>query len=89
MLLDLAGRGLGQGHEADLARALEAGQMLAAVLDQGIGKGLGRLIVGGRKVGAQLDQRERRLTPLLVGPCNDCHRHDRRMPVERILDLDR
>jgi hypothetical protein len=67
MLLDLAGRGLGQGHETDLARALEAGKMLATVLDQGIGKGLGGLIVGRCKVGPQLDQRERGLAPLRVG----------------------
>ncbi len=45
--------------------------------------------LGRRLAGLQLDEGARRLAPFLVGPCDDGGGLDRRVLVERVLDLDR
>src|SRR6266545_5241440 len=80
VLLDLAGRGLGQFPELDGRGRLEVRDALAAEVDD---LPLGRLLAGG-----ELHERLGPLTPLLVG-----HRDDRALEhawvaADGVLDLD-
>src|SRR5690606_38037483 len=79
-LLDLARRRLGYRLKSDVPGTLVARQMLPAPLDNFLG--------GGLRARLQLDEGKGRLTPLLVRLGNDCNSGDRRVLVDRVLDLD-
>src|SRR2546430_15876432 len=80
VFLDLA-RG-GRRHRAEhlLFRDLKAGQVLPAPVDV--------FALGGLCAGLELDERARRLAPLLVGPRDDRGELGGRMLIERDLDFD-
>src|SRR5438477_13204913 len=81
-LLELAGGGAGQlGSELDRRRALEVGQVGAAVLDE--------LGLGGLGACFEDDQGLDRLAPLLVGDADDADLGHGRMREHPVLDLDR
>src|SRR5262245_52424822 len=82
VLLDLAGRGLGQlGHEAHPVRGLEVRQAAAGERDDLL---LARLLPV-----AEHHERVRRLAPLLVRQPDDRHLHHRRVAQQDALDLQR
>src|SRR4051812_8160380 len=79
-LLDLAGRRPRELAELDRRRALELRQVLAAELEQ--------LVLPGVLARLELDERLRALAPLLVRHRHDGDLGDRRVPGDRLLDLD-
>src|SRR5690606_39233586 len=81
VLLDLAGGGLGDLLEADLARALEVREALAAMRDE--------LFGAGARIRPQLDEGGRCLAPARIRLRDHAAGEDRRMGVEHVLDLDR
>src|SRR5262245_19609480 len=77
--LDLAGRGLGQIDEHDVARAFVAGKLLLAPGDD--------LVLGDGSAGPRLDERARRLAPFGFGLGDDGGCGDCRVLVKHVLDL--
>jgi len=80
-LLDFSGRGLWYFCENDVARTLVTREVVSRVCDQ--------LLRRGAHAGLELDESARRLAPFLVGLGDDRDDRHRRMPVERLLHLDR
>jgi hypothetical protein len=78
--LDLAGRGLRELCEHDVARALVAREVLAAPGNE--------LVLARGLPGLELDEGAGGLAPFLVGLGHDRGGLHRRVLVERVLDLD-
>src|SRR5438552_3491916 len=80
VFLDLARSGRRHRAEHHLLRNLKARQVLPAPIEV--------FSLGGLRAGLELDERARRLAPLLVGLRDDRGELGGRMLVERDLDLD-
>src|SRR5262245_21105828 len=80
VLLHLAGRGLRQVAELDRGGAREVGDLVAAEGDE---------LAGGREMaGLDREERLRPLAPGVVGDGDDRALEHRRVPRDRLLDLD-